>query len=63
MTDIRTMRAVLKDIDTVLQELESYRPTTEELLGIKIPESEGPCEFILCLMRDFHRRAAMRAKE
>lgn len=33
------------------EQLASYRVTTEVLLGVEIPESEGPLEFALCLMR------------
>lgn len=31
--------------------LESYRVSTEELLGVTIPVSEGPTESFLCLTR------------
>jgi hypothetical protein len=61
MTDPRkTIREALQELDRDAEQLASYRVTTEDMLGIKIPESEGRLQFARCLMRAFHDGQAER---
>src|SRR4051812_32939692 len=61
MTDPRkTIRGALQQLDRDAEQLASYRVTTEDMLGIKIPESEGRFQFARCLMRAFRDGQAER---
>jgi hypothetical protein len=42
---------LLAELDHYKTSLLSYRVTSEDVLGIKIPESEGPFQFARCLIR------------